>query len=130
MQTLLVVHTSHTVVHNPVTVPCSGVWSSPLLKGEIPPPCSYFSFTKVNQDRVVLFGGYQRGRGEVNDLYLFNLRNMVSWCGVVLCNRDLLVCVHNSNSNNKAITSTFHSVCRHTRRWPPSGLELMLTIQC
>ena len=90
VQTLLVVHTSHTVVHNPVTIPYAlslpnthpGVWSSPLLKGEIPPPCSHFSFTKVDQDRVVLFGGWQSDR-VVNDHYLFNLRNMVSWCGVL-----------------------------------------------
>ena len=86
--TLLVVNTSHTVVHNPVPRPYSltpkhklpGVWSSPLLKGEIPPPCSHFSFTKVDRDRVVLFGGYQSapGHGCANDLYLFNMKNMVS----------------------------------------------------
>ena len=62
-----------------------GVWSSPSVKGEKPPPCSSFSFTKVDQDTVVLFGGFQPGSVRVNDLYLFNLRKMVSWCDVYNC---------------------------------------------
>ena len=56
----------------------AGVWSTPQLKGERPLPCSSFSFTKVNHDKVILFGGYKKGYLS-NDLYLFNLRNMVSW---------------------------------------------------
>lgn len=58
---------------------CIGVWSSPDIGGEKPPPCSAFSFTKVDQDRAVLFAGYQPGQGaRVNDVYVFNFRNMVS----------------------------------------------------
>ncbi|XP_064393451.1 uncharacterized protein LOC135340948 isoform X1 [Halichondria panicea] len=50
----------------------NGVWSSPELRGERPPPCKDFTFTTVDQHRAVLFGGYQPGRGEVNDVYIFN----------------------------------------------------------
>ena len=57
-----------------------GVWSSPLLKGGKPPPCAFFSFTKVDQDRVVLFGGCQSGYIGISDLYLFDLSIMVSCC--------------------------------------------------
>ena len=86
-------HVAHAVVHNPVTIyhtlslpnTLPGVWSSPQVKGERPPPCSRFTFTKVDQDRAVLFGGYRSGGVRVNDLYLFNLRKMVSWCDVHNC---------------------------------------------
>ncbi|XP_064393408.1 uncharacterized protein LOC135340916 isoform X2 [Halichondria panicea] len=55
----------------------NGVWSSPELIGERPPPCTGFTFTMVDQHRAVLFGGRQSGRdGRVNDVYLFNLRDM------------------------------------------------------
>ena len=91
VQTSLVVHTSYTVVHIPVTILCSFTLkhtSRSLVltstNGEIP-PCSRFSFTKVDHDRVVLFGGYQYDLPGVNDLCVFNLRNMVSRCGVLLC---------------------------------------------
>ena len=68
----------HTPLSLPNTLP--GVWSSPQLKGKRPPPWDSFTFTKVDQDRAVLFGGEQPGHIKVNDLYLFNLREMVSWC--------------------------------------------------
>ena len=42
------------------------------MKGERPPPCSVFSFTKVDQHRAVLFGGYQPDNGRMNKLYIFN----------------------------------------------------------
>ncbi len=60
-------------------IPLPGVWSSPELRGERPPPCSDFTFTMVDQHRAVLFGGFQHGRGGVNDVYLFDFRTMVSW---------------------------------------------------
>ncbi|XP_064393440.1 uncharacterized protein LOC135340941 isoform X2 [Halichondria panicea] len=54
----------------------NGVWSSPELRGERPPPCSIFTFTMVDQHRAVLFGGSQSGRGRLNDVYLFDFRTM------------------------------------------------------
>ncbi|XP_064393791.1 kelch domain-containing protein 2-like [Halichondria panicea] len=55
----------------------NGVWSSPELRGERPPPCSSFTFTMVDQHRAVLFGGYQPGRDDrVNEVYLFDFRTM------------------------------------------------------
>ncbi len=56
-----------------------GVWSSPKIKGEKPSPCAGFTFTKVDQHRAVLFGGRHLDRNlRVNDVYLFNFKNMVS----------------------------------------------------
>ncbi|XP_064393167.1 uncharacterized protein LOC135340740 isoform X1 [Halichondria panicea] len=55
----------------------NGVWSSPELRGERPPPCSHFTFTMVDQHRAVLFGGIQSGRrGRLNEVYLFNFNTM------------------------------------------------------
>ncbi|XP_064393177.1 uncharacterized protein LOC135340747 isoform X2 [Halichondria panicea] len=55
----------------------NGVWSSPELRGERPPPCSHFTFTMVDQHRAVFFGGWQPDRDVVvNDVYLFNFRTM------------------------------------------------------
>ncbi len=62
-----------------LTVICPGVWSSPELRGEKPPPCANFTFTMVDQYRAVFLGGTQPDREEVNDVYLFNFRDMVSW---------------------------------------------------
>ncbi len=57
--------------------PLPGVWSSRELKGERPPPCDSFTFTKLDQHRAVLFGGRQPNH-RVNDVYVFDFRNMVS----------------------------------------------------
>ncbi|XP_064393334.1 kelch domain-containing protein 2-like [Halichondria panicea] len=53
----------------------NGVWSSPELRGERP-PCANFTLTMVDQHRAVLFGGSQPERNGVNDVYLFNFRDM------------------------------------------------------
>ena len=49
-----------------------------MVSGTRPPPCAYFSITKVDEDNAVLFGG--RGQeGFVNDhIYNINLKRMVS----------------------------------------------------
>ncbi|XP_064393462.1 uncharacterized protein LOC135340956 [Halichondria panicea] len=54
----------------------NGVWSSPGLRGERPPPCSHFTFTMVDHHRAVLFGGDQPEYRRVNDVYLFDFRTM------------------------------------------------------
>ena len=55
-----------------------GVWLSPELRGERPPPCANFTLTMVDQHRAVLFGGSQPERNGVNDVYLFNFSDMVN----------------------------------------------------
>ena len=54
-----------------------GTWSSPPMTGPRPPPCSGFSFTTVDNNRAVVFGGYQPGRGYVNDVYILDFSDMV-----------------------------------------------------
>ena len=56
-----------------------GKWSSPQTTGKRPPPCSNFSFTIVDDHRAVLFGGFQGGKGTTKDVYILDLRSMVSW---------------------------------------------------
>ena len=55
-----------------------GTWSSPNVSGQRPPPCSDFSLTETDDHHVVLFGGYQPGRGRTSDLYILDLTRMVS----------------------------------------------------
>ena len=50
-----------------------GTWSSPTVKGTRPPPCSHFSFTKMDDHHAVLFGGWDQ-----MDVYIVNLNRMVS----------------------------------------------------
>ena len=33
-------------------------WTTPVITGDIPPPASDFSFTKISADQGVMFGGY------------------------------------------------------------------------
>ena len=54
-----------------------GVLSSPQVTGSRPPPCSAFTFTSVEPNRAVLFGGLQAEREQVNNMYLFNINTKV-----------------------------------------------------
>ena len=54
-----------------------GVWSSPVINGDRPPPCSAFTFTKIDQHRAVLFGGVVHGYDTLNDVYILDFRNKV-----------------------------------------------------
>ena len=56
----------------------SGTWSSPTISGTRPPPCSFFSITKVDEDNAVLFGGRGQGNVVTNHIYNINLKGMVS----------------------------------------------------
>ena len=62
-----------------VIVPNSlpGNWSVPEFRGETLPPCSHFTFTKVDQYRAVLFGGTVAGNHKVNTVYLIDFKSMV-----------------------------------------------------
>ena len=50
----------------------------PNSTGAVPPPCSDFTFTKINADSAVLFGGNHKGHGYANDVYIVNMRTWVS----------------------------------------------------
>ena len=54
-----------------------GTWSSPPMTGSRPPPCYNFSFTTVDGNRAVVFGGAQPGCGIVNDVYILDFSDMV-----------------------------------------------------
>ena len=58
--------------------PHTGTWSSPPITGTRPPPCADFSFTKIDEQHAVLFGGYGQGRLLTNNAYLIDLKKMVS----------------------------------------------------
>ena len=45
-------------------------WISPQVLGESPPPCSGFTFTSIGDNRAVMFGGYQSGKGRSDDVYI------------------------------------------------------------
>ena len=55
----------------------SGLWSSPVITGTKPHPCDEFSFLKVSNSIVVLFGGYNMVEGSSDQLYTLDLNNMV-----------------------------------------------------
>lgn len=64
----------------------SGTWESPTTTGSQPPPCQGFTFTLIDEDRIILFGGYQPAtKRRVNDIYILNIHTKVSWlvCSVV-----------------------------------------------
>ena len=58
--------------------PHTGTWSSPPITGTRPPPCTQFSFTKIDEQHAVLFGGQGHGRLVTNNAYLIDLKKMVS----------------------------------------------------
>ena len=55
----------------------AGKWSSPPTTGPRPPPCAGFTFTAINEQQAVFFGGDQPGRGRVNDVYIIDFSTMV-----------------------------------------------------
>jgi hypothetical protein len=55
----------------------SETWSAPTVSGTIPPPCSFFSLTMINNHQAVLFGGFQGGVPS-SDVYVLDLAQMVS----------------------------------------------------
>ena len=59
-------------------IPHIGTWSSPPITGTRPPPCAYFSFTKIDEQHAVLFGGQGQGGHVTNNAYLIDLKKMVS----------------------------------------------------
>lgn len=51
-------------------------WSVPQCTGTPPAPCAAFSFNKIDQQRVLLFGGRQCA-GRVNEVHILNMDQWV-----------------------------------------------------
>ena len=51
-------------------------WINQETKGIKPPPCAAFSFTRIDQSRILLFGGRQR-LNRMNEIHILNTS---SWC--------------------------------------------------
>ena len=49
------------------------MWINPTITGDIPPPCSAFTFTSIGQNQAVLFGGHQGTGGRSSDVYIAQL---------------------------------------------------------
>ena len=64
--------------HSKFLSPHTGTWSSPPITGTRPPPCADFSFTKIDEQHAVLFGGQGQGGVVTNNAYLIDLKRMVS----------------------------------------------------
>ena len=54
----------------------TGEWSSPPETGTKPPPLSWFSFTKIDSRRAVVYGG-GTNRGRLGHAYLLELDEWV-----------------------------------------------------
>ena len=61
-----------------ITLP-AGVWSAQPTTGEKPPPLESHSFTKIDQHRAVVFGGFT-GNKETNDTYVLDMETWVWRC--------------------------------------------------
>ena len=66
------------------SISTAGVWSCPATTGDRPPPCSGLTFTAVDNRRAVLFGGYNKDQGQMNDVFIIDLSTMVFVC-VCVC---------------------------------------------
>ena len=47
----------------------SGKWISPIVSGDCPPTCYYFSLTTFTDDKFVMFGG-KTSDGRTNATYI------------------------------------------------------------
>lgn len=56
----------------------AGVWEIQKTNGEKPPPLSNHSFTKIDNHRAVVFGGYNGSYN--NDTYVLDMETWVWKC--------------------------------------------------
>ena len=54
-----------------------GTWSSPAITGTPPPPSQGHSFTRVDHQRAVQFGGEQLGKLVPNHVHLLDMKSWV-----------------------------------------------------
>ena len=62
------------------SISTAGVWSCPATTGDRPLPCDSLTFTAVDDRRAVLFGGYNKEQGDMNDVFIIDLSIMVLVC--------------------------------------------------
>ena len=48
-------------------------WSVPIISGQRPPPCYYFTLNKLSHNRGIMFGGYNGNLVENNDIFIMEL---------------------------------------------------------
>ena len=58
-------------------------WSSPVVTGQAPPPCSSFTLTTVEGKRAAMFGGTTESGCYFDDLYIVDLHGRRSSVHVV-----------------------------------------------
>ena len=56
----------------------AGTWSCPATTGDKPLPCAHFTLTKVDDSRVVMFGGWT-GIRFLNDVYILDVKQWVCY---------------------------------------------------
>lgn len=73
--------TPYYIPHSAMVCICTphtaGAWTSPATTGERPPPCSGFSLTSIGQWKAIMFGGYNKDQGFMNDVFIIDLQSMV-----------------------------------------------------
>ena len=69
---------------------CLGQWKTPIITGDRPPPCAYFSIDALPDNRGIIFGGVTIKLGtdvfnRVNDLFLLSFpQDVIVSCLVLL----------------------------------------------
>ena len=51
---------------------------TPVVHGELPPPCVDFSFTSLDEYRTLMYGGFQPESGTSSEAYILNMETWVS----------------------------------------------------
>ena len=52
-------------------------WKLPVITGNRPPPCAYFTIHTVPGNKGVMFGGIDIGTRRTNDLHIFTIDNTI-----------------------------------------------------
>ncbi len=55
----------------------AGTWSTPTVSGTPPPPLAHFSFDLYDQDHAVVYGGWTKGGGGSEDVYILDILHWV-----------------------------------------------------
>lgn len=56
----------------------TGMWTTPVVCGELPPPSVDFSFTCLDEYRTLMYGGFQPESGTSSEAYILNMDAWVS----------------------------------------------------
>ena len=55
----------------------AGTWSTPRVTGTPPEPRAWCSFTKIDEEHALVFGGQTDGDRRLNDIYMLNKQEWV-----------------------------------------------------